>query len=196
MSLWSNKDYATGNNKPLYANASPTASNSTINGTAANTDAYYGNVWGVSETEVANTLGDGKKVAHAGWVSQKIGTGPVETVTVVDGGSGINGSGFLVITGGGGSGANISYTTANSENVLQSYSENPAWNVVVSAAIHNPGAGYSSAPTVVYNGANTTRPTFTVTVGGRAGRVHYETLVAMGSISGDNPADDTYFPGT
>ena len=32
--------------------------------------------------------------------------------------------------------------------------------------------------------------------GGRAGRVQYETLVAMGSITGDDPGDDKYFPGT
>jgi hypothetical protein len=31
--------------------------------------------------------------------------------------------------------------------------------------------------------------------GGRAGRVFYETLVAKGSITGDDPADNTYFPG-
>lgn len=36
----------------------------------------------------------------------------------------------------------------------------------------------------------------TVGTGGRAGRVHYETLVATGSITGDDPADDTFFPGT
>lgn len=30
--------------------------------------------------------------------------------------------------------------------------------------------------------------------GGRAGRVSYETLVAMGSVSGTNVADDTDFP--
>ena len=29
-------------------------------------------------------------------------------------------------------------------------------------------------------------------MGGRAGRVHYETLVAMGSMTGD--AEDTIFP--
>lgn len=36
----------------------------------------------------------------------------------------------------------------------------------------------------------------TLGTGGRAGRVHYETLVAGGSINGDDPADNTYFPGT
>jgi hypothetical protein len=196
MSLWGNKDYASGNNKPLYANASPTASESTINGSAANTNAYYGNVWGVSATESANTLGDGQKVAHAGWVSQKIGTGPIATVTITSPGSGINSAGVLSISGGGGSGANIIFGIANSQNTLQSFSTNSAWNVVVSATIVDPGVGYSSAPTVLYVGANTTRPTFAITMGGRSGRVNYETLIAMGSMTEDTSADDTYFPGT
>ena len=189
--LWGNIDYATGNNKPLYANASPVASNSTINGAAANTAKYYGNVWGVSATESANTLGDGQKVAHAGWVSQKIGKGPIVSIAITSPGSGINAAGFLSISGGG----NASFAIANSQNTLQSYSTNSAWNVVTGVTIVDPGS-YSSAPTVVYVGANTTRPTFAVTLGGRAGRVQYETLVAMGSVSGDNSADDTYFPGT
>ena len=34
----------------------------------------------------------------------------------------------------------------------------------------------------------------TVGTGGRAGRVQYETLVAMGSLSGDDNTDDTAFP--
>ena len=194
--LWGNNDYATGNNKPLYANTSPSASNSTINGSKANTAKYYGNVWGVSATEAANTLGDGPKVAHAGWVSQKIGTGPISSITLTRAGSGINAGGYLSISGGGGSGANISFAIANSQNTLEAYSTNSAWNVVASLTINDPGSGYTSAPTVLYVGANTSRPSVEVTMGGRTGRVQYETLVAMGSIAGDNTADNTYFPGT
>jgi hypothetical protein len=189
-----NKDYASGNNRPLYANASPSGSSSTINGSAANTAKYYGNVWGVSETEAANTSGDGMKVAHAGWVSQKIGSGPLATIRITSPGSGINAGGFLSITGG--ANANISYAIANSQNTLQSFSTNPAWNVVASVTINNPGDSFKSIPTIVYNGANSTRPTFTATLGGRGGRISYETLVAMGTITLDNTADNTYFPGT
>lgn len=176
MSLWGNNDYDTGNNKPVYANTSTT--------------------FGVSVTEVANTSGDGSKVAHAGWVKQTVGTGPITSIAISSGGTGINAAGFLTFSGGGGTGANASYTIANSQNTLQSYSTNSAWNVLATVVIHNPGSGYTSAPTVTYVGANTTRPTFTATVGGRAGRRSYETLVAMGSIAGDDSADNTYFPGT
>jgi hypothetical protein len=176
MPLWGNLDNATGNQKPVFANTTST--------------------YGVSVTEAANTLVDGPKVAHSGWVAQTIGTGSIETVTITSGGTGINAAGFLTISGGDGANANISYAIANSQNTLQSFSTNPSLNVVVSVTINSPGDGFTSAPTVVYNGANTTRPTFGVTVGGRAGRRFYETLVSTGSITGDDTADNTFFPGT
>jgi len=176
MSLNGNLDGVTGNSKPKYANTS--------------------SVYGVSATEAANTLGDGPKVAHAGWVLQTVGTGPLASITITNPGSGINAAGFLTISGGGGTGANASYAIANSQNTLQSFSTNSAWNVVASVVINSPGSGFTSAPTITYTGANTTRPLFTATVGGRAGRRHYETLVAMGSVTGDDTNDDTFFPGT
>lgn len=176
MSLWGNLDNATGNQKPKFANTAST--------------------YGVSATEAANNQVDGKKVTHSGWVSQTIGTGGLSGVTIANVGSGINSAGFLTISGGGGTNANVSYTTANSQNTMQSYSTNPAWNVIASVSINNPGSGYSSAPTITYTGANSIRPLFTATVGGRAGRRFYETLVATGSITGDDTTDNTYFPGT
>lgn len=196
MSLWGNKDFASGNNKPVYANTTYLISNSTINGSKANTSKYYGAVWGVSATEAANTLVDGKKVAHAGWVSQKIGTGPVAAITITNGGQGYNAAGFLTISGGGDGTVNVSYAIANSQNTLQSFSSNPTWNTISSITIVNPGAGFNVAPTVIAGGANIAAASFAVTLGGRAGRVNYETLVSMGSMTEDNSADDKYFPGT
>lgn len=162
MSLNGNLDGVTGNSKPKYANTS--------------------SVYGVSATEAANTLGDGNKVAHAGWVQQTIGTGPVTGFTIVTPGSGYT-AGFLTITGGGGTGANASFTVDGSGNVA---------TVVVRAG----GSGYTSAPTVAVPGTNTSIASVTATVGGRAGRRFYETLVAMGSVTGDDTNDNTYFPGT
>lgn len=196
MPLWTNMDYATGNGKPLYANTTYTVSHSTINGDKANTSKYYGAVYGVSATEAANTLADGGKVAHAGWVSQKIGTGPVASIAITNGGAGYNANGFLTVSGGGDGSINIGYTIANSKNTLQSYSTNAAWNTITSLTIYAPGAGFNVAPTVIAGGANITPAVFAVTLGGRAGRVQYETLVSLGSISGDDSADDKYFPGT
>jgi hypothetical protein len=188
MSLWGNIDTASGNQKPVFAN------------TANDKNHRANTVYGVSVTEQANTMGVGPGLQHAGWNIIKLGTGPIKEITITSGGSGINtGGGYLVVSpviGAGRSNANISYTTANSQNTLQSFSTNPAWNVVASVVINNVGNYELTAPTVTFAGANTTRPTFSVTMGGRAGRVTSETLVAMGSMVGDNTADDTILPGS
>lgn len=178
MPLWGNLDGPTGNSKPKYANVASTM--------------------GVSVTEKSNTqaITAGNIPPHSGWVKQTLGTGGITTISISSGGTGINASGFLTISGGSGTGANASYTRANSQNTLQSYSTNPTWNVIATVVINSPGTGFTSAPTVTYTGANTTRPTFTATVGGRAGRKFYETLVATGTIRGEDTADNTYFPGT
>jgi hypothetical protein len=168
MPLYGTLDGPTGNNKPKYANVAT--------------------VFGVSATEASNTLGDGPKVSHAGWVKQTIGTGGIATITITNAGQGINANGFLLITGANTVEANIAYYVSSNTN--------SALNVITSVAVVNPGAGYTASPTVIYTGANTVRPTFTVTMGGRVGRTFYETLVAGGSITGDDTADDTYFPGS
>lgn len=195
MSLWGNLDGRTGNNKPKYANTTYRISNSTINGSAANTAKYYGATYGVNAEEAGNTVADGKKVAHAGWVSQKIGTGPIASVRVVNGGQNYNSAGYIVVSGGGDGTVNLSYTIANSRNTLETYSSNSYWNTIATVTVVDGGAGFNVAPTLAANGPNSANfATFSVTLGGRAGRVQYETLVAMGSMTGDDPGDDKYFP--
>lgn len=163
MPLWGNIDYASGNNKPNYSNTATT--------------------FGVSVTEVANTSGDGRKVAHAGWNKLTAGTGPVASITIATAGDGYANGEFLTFTGGGGTGANGSVTVN-------------ANGAIVGVTIVNSGSGFVSAPTIGVTSANGANASITATVGGRAGRRHYETLVATGTISGDNTADNTYFPGT
>ena len=200
MPLWGNKDYATGNNKPVYANTSNAYSNSTINGTAANSYHYYGIVAGVSATEEAVAAPAPQSTQHAGWNSIKIGTGPITGIRV-SGGTGINAAGFLTITDisvlGQGANANISFTTANAQNTLQTFSTNSTLNTFGSFTVVNGGSGFSnaSAITIRTNGANTSLGTFTVVLGGRAGRIQAETLVAMGSITFDDPRDNVFFSG-
>jgi hypothetical protein len=181
MSLWGNIDYRTSNLKPVFANTTNASSNSTINGTSANTNKFYGVVAGVSvtETERSNTLA--QHPTHAGWVSLKVGTGTITDNSVL----------------GQGTGANISFTTANSQNTLQSYSTNSTLNTFGTLTIVNGGSLYSnsSAITIRTNGSNTSLGTFTVTLGGRAGRIQTETLVAMGSITLDDPRDNVYYTG-
>jgi hypothetical protein len=200
MSLWGNLDNATGNDKPLYANTSLTTSQSTINGTAANTVKYYGVVAGVSVTEEERSNTTPQHPTHAGWVSLKIGTGPITSITAT-GGTGINAAGFLIVTDtsdyGRGANVNIAFTTANSQNTLQVSSPNSAWNTIGTLTIVDGGDGFSSVDdiTVDLDGDYTDAPTFTITLGGRAGRIATETLVAMGSISGDDPADNVWYTG-
>jgi len=200
MSLWGNIDYRTSNLKPVFANTTNASSNSTINGTSANTNKFYGVVAGVSstETERSNTLA--QHPTHAGWVSLKVGTGPITGISV-SGGTGINAAGYLTITDtsvlGQGTLANISFTTANAQNTLESYSTNSTLNTFGTLTIVNGGSLYSnaSAITIRTNGSNTSLGTFTVTLGGRAGRIQTETLVAMGSITLDDPRDNVYYTG-
>ena len=80
--------------------------------------------------------------------------------------------------------------------------------VVVTIANSTGGASGGSGATFSANLASSTGGTVTVALGGRAGRVHHETLVAMGSLGAqtapygtpalvdDAASDDTYFPGT
>lgn len=201
MALWKNKDFATGNGKPLFANTSNAYSNSSINGTVANTAQYYGIVAGVSANE--ETLSDGKPQhpAHAGWVSLKVGTGPIKSIGITSRGTGINAAGYIIVSDpsvlGQGTGANISFTIANSQNSLQSYSSNSTLNAISTITVVNGGSLFSNASALTYttNGANTTLPVLSITLGGRAGRIQTETLVAMGSITIDDPRDNVFFTG-
>ncbi len=202
MSLWGNQDYPSGNQKPVFANTTNTTSASTIHGAAANTDKFYGAVAGVSSTEETVSEGKAQHPAHAGWVSLKVGTGPVVSIST-SGGRGINADGYLVLTdtslhGAGASVTNVSYTIANSENTLQSYSANAYWNVINTITVVNGGSGWSNTSDITVDtdtGDYIDTPTFTVTLGGRAGRISTETLVAMGSITLDAPSDNAYFTG-
>lgn len=201
MSLWGNKDYVTGNNKPLYANTNNVTSTSTIHDSVANTVKYYGVVAGVSATEETSSNGTPQHPTHAGWVSLKVGTGPVVSISA-SGGAGVNTAGFLLLTDasvhGTGTNANISFTIANSQNTLESYSTNSQLNVINTITVVDGGSGWSNASDITIDtdsGDYTTLPTFTVVLGGRAGRIQTETLIAMGSITQDDPKDNVYFTG-
>lgn len=199
--LWGNLDYPTGNNKPLFSNTTLSASNSVINGVAAGNNKYYGAVFGVSPTEQGVAATKPQKPTHTGWVSVKVGTGPVTAVTVSNTGGGINANGFITVVDGStyglGTGVNLSYVIANTRNVLEPYSTNPAWNGVGSITIVNGGSLYSNASALTYSvkKANTYEPVLSFTLGGRAERIQTETLVAMGSITLDAPSDNAFYSG-
>jgi hypothetical protein len=156
---------------------------------------------GVSAGEIANSIGKPQHPTHSGWVSVKYGTGPVASMNISNGGMGINAGGFLLLTDGSalgqGQGFNASFTIANSQNTLQSFSTNSSLNVINTITIINGGSGWSnaSAINVRTNGSNTVWPNIQITLGGRGGRILTETIVAMATITGDDPRDNVVFSG-
>lgn len=185
MSLWGSKDWA--NNAPKFAVAGGL-------GVSGNGQVLFGNTqvsafvtneaigdFGVDTTEAGIATGEGKKVAHAGWNLRKAGVGPVINVTLADPGANYNSDGFITFTNGGGSGANASYTV------------NTTTNTITTITLVSGGSGYSTTPYAnVANGTSVNSASILVTMGGRANRVSYETLVAMGSMTEDS--EDTIFP--
>ncbi len=138
--------------------------------------------FGVSAAEATNTTGEGKKVAHAGWNLRTAGVGPLASITIAAAGTlYANTNTFSVAAGTGGTNATGNVVT------------NAAGNVV-SFSITSSGANFNSAtPTVTITTATGSGASLTARAGGRAGRVQYETLVAMGSITGD-ATDDALLP--
>lgn len=182
MSLWKSEDAAS--NAPLWSVGSglgSSANGSTLFGntqiSAFVTNAELG-VFGVDTTEQGIVANAGNVGQHAGWIVRKKGTGPVVTISVTNSGAKSNiGNAYVTFTGGG-----TANTTANAQIFA-----NTTTNVVESIVL-NSGGSYSGTPSASITGnANVT---IALTVGGRAGRVQSETLVAMGSMTGDGSDDD------
>jgi len=182
MSLWGNLDAA--NNAPKQSDMVGYGGNTpqvTQNGQVyfANTkiNAFMANsalgIFGVDTTEQTNATGAAGKPQHAGWIVRKVGTGPVVSITANAGSVAVN--------------SYITFAQGNSIN------GSGATAAVANVAVNT--AGYITSITVVSGGSyantpiatpNTGNAVFTVTMGGRANRVQTETLVAMGSMTGDN----------
>ncbi|CAB4143593.1 hypothetical protein UFOVP447_185 [uncultured Caudovirales phage] len=193
MAQWGTTDNA--NNSTLFAaaqvNRTPNTANRTTLFNNVTTGAFQNNgvnmkiavgQFGVSAAEATNTTGEGKRVAHAGWNLRTRGTGPLTAITVAAAGrTYANSDTFSVAAGTGGTNATGNVIT------------NAVGNVV-SFSVSNWGANFNAAaPTVTITTSTGTGASLTATAGGRAGRIQYETLVAMGSITGD-ATDDTLLP--
>ena len=142
---------------------------------------------GVFGADTTETTVSGK-LAHAGWQLRKAGTGSITNVTYTGTATGYNNTDVITIASpqaGGNATATVSTNASGGALVL---------------TISVPGGGFTAVnatPNVAI--ANSTGcasggsgATFAAVAGGRAGRVHYETLVAMGSITGD-ASDDAVF---
>jgi hypothetical protein len=130
----------------------------------------------VTVQEMANTAGERRDVAHAGWNMRHAWSGPVVSFGVSAGGTGYSNTDLIKVSGGQTNAAG-SLTTNSTGGILTATltaSGNGFINVSSSTlAITNSTGGASLG-----SGA-----TLTFTLGGRAGRVFYENIVAMGSIS-------------
>ena len=202
MSLWGNLDAS--NNAPYFsglggyktsinvANAqiAQVFNNATIS--ATETDVAMG-VFAVDTTEIADVTVESHSGAHAGWIARRAFTGPVESITVNAAAVCVNS--FIQLNGGsagappgqtGNTGANARVyvnTTGHIVNVtlsgVSSYANTPIIaNVYTSLTYVQNTAGISTS--------SYTNAVFTIVMGGRANRVQQETLVAMGSMTGDS----------
>lgn len=113
---------------------------------------------------------------HAGWNMRFAGTGPVTGFNIVAGGTGYANSDLIKVSGG----------TINAAGIVTTN----ATGGLLTAVLSNPGAGFlnvSSSTLAITNatgGASAgTTANVTFSLGGRSGRMSYETIVAAGSFT-------------
>ena len=190
MSLWGNLDAA--NNAPSSSAMAGYGGNTPQ--VTANAEVYYANtklgsfsdnqaigIFGVTAAEQANssTVASTGVPTHAGWVTRRVGMGPVATITANAGCVAVNSTITIVANSGfGNTGSNGRSTIIP---VVATISVNTA-GYINTITIVNPGL-YANTPILRPNTGNAV---FTVSMGGRANRISTETLVAMGSMTGDN----------
>jgi len=138
-------------------------------------------IFGADATEVA--VSSAKGIAHAGWLVRRAGTGSINSITFDTGATAEeydNTDIIVVKSPQAGGNATITFTTNSTGGALE-------------FVIQTAGAGFDLATIPTSNifitnatggtaTGNNTLTNFIVTAGGRAGRVHFETLVAMGSL--------------
>lgn len=186
MSLWTKSDAAAGAPKFPGVNVgiSAGANGSTMFGNtqigAFQTDGNHKvavGIFGVDTTEQTVSSSSNTHAQHAGWVSVIQGTGPVVTITANTGAVATNT--WLTFTGTTGSTTANAWVSVNTAGYIQS------------VRVDN-GGNYLRAPAITQVG----NASFTITMGGRAGRRQMETLVAMGTIGTagtSDAADDATF---
>lgn len=173
--FWTMTDANTG--VPIFTPADiklePTRANANVifaNANVAQAFSMAVGVYGVDTEEATNTqvTPAATKMAHAGWVERKAGMGAVLTISANSGSYGTNS--FVTFTNGG-----TGNTAANATVAVAS-------NGLIQTVTLNSGGLYITTPTATPASGNAA---FTLTMGGRANRTQYETIVATGSITGN-----------
>ena len=189
MALWSNTDANTSAPKYVtnYLNVPQSSANVNLAYGNTTTGAFFTGaavgVFGVDSTEQGLASNQAEHSAHAGWVLRTAGMGGVATISAGATNRSNVGNAYVVFTGGG-----TGNTAANGQIFVNATS-----NVVTSIVLNSVGL-YENTPTATV--AGNANVTITLTMGGRANRNTMETLVAMGSMTGDGSAsanDDTIF---
>ena len=167
--------------KPKYV------SNYADGGTITTTDVY-----GVDEDEIAAARGDGKGLAHAGWVHVKtVASGRIAAIDTVGAADSDRTEGTYILDP-------SMYTTASSGDGAR-FSIAVASNGAATVTVLNPGSGFADNEVITVadaqlGGGGAANLTFAVN--GIESRKQYETLVAMSGTEmatmGD--AEDTEFP--
>lgn len=166
MALWGSKDQA--NNAPKYAIEAGS--------TATGVDLFGTKVVGLDDGEVASS----PRANHTGWTRVQYGTGPVSDITIDTAGSGYSNGEVVRVSGG-------------TVNAVATVTTNASGGITA-LDITESGSGFTNASSttttvrVTANGAASAgaNAAFTVSLGGRAGRVQTETLVALSGMTSNN----------
>jgi len=133
---------------------------------------------GIFGADAAETTAQAGKLAHAGWQIRKAGTGSIASVSYTGTATNYDNTDVITVSSpaaGGNATATVATNSTGGALVLTLTNAGfgfTAVNATPNVAIANSTGGASGG-----SGA-----TFTSRAGGRAGRIHYETLVAMGSL--------------
>ena len=126
------------------------------------------------ETNVSNSAG----LAHAGWQLRRAGTGSIISLGYTGTATGFNNTDVITVASpAAGGNATATVVTNSTGGALVLTITNAGYGFTAVNAAANVSIANSTGGASGGSGA-----TFTATAGGRAGRVHFETLVAMGSL--------------
>lgn len=219
MPLWGNRQFPTqANTKPIHgfphyftgANVDPVSGRPLAVSPGPAGQNLANQLVGVTATGMTNTQGAAIATGtlynrfgasggpgHAGWVTIAQGRGFIRDVAgIVNAGNNVQNLSFALVLGGNGSGANLQVTGVNG---------NGNFGNVTSILLRSGGAGYNSSIVAVNNQTSAINVIFansaglgsnsnaTVILGGRAGRTQFETIVAMGSLTGFDPVANVFF---